>query len=216
MPEEPTSTPNLSPTIDLNKKASSPNVVIPKKKLIWGSVALVVLILLAFVGSYFLGKAANNTKPELEKTTKVATKSATPANVVKGVMGEEVETSSGLSLTVESAAKDQAYEAQKDESRPYYATHSAEGVGYLDQSLLNVKVALRNKKTNPLSFYTSSFRLKDSEDNQYTTGFESGAKVVYGLNPGETTKITVSFQVPSNETQYKLIYDNAEIHFSIP
>jgi hypothetical protein len=58
-------------------------------------------------------------------------------------------------------------------------------------------------------------RLKDSDDNQYSTYYGTDQANIYTLNPGESTKISLSYYVPSDQKNFKLIYENAVISFHI-
>jgi len=209
---------NSSQVVNLN--STEPVIQIKKKMFIIVSVIVTLFVILALFGAYTLGKSSGEETTQLEKEAKVSTSSAEPEGLKKAKMGEEVEALGGISVTLESAQIDQIYEEQKKEQRQYYENY-ATGSAYLQsdyfkQSLLNVKIVLKNKTDKILSYSPTSFRLKDSDNNQYTAGLDGDKPVIYTLNPKETTKITVSYTVPTDEATFKLIYENVEIRFSLP
>ncbi len=211
----PPETKPIDPVIDLDPK---PQVVqIPKQKLMIIGVVAAIVFFLSLVGVYVLSKSSAS--GGLEKQAKVATKASTPANVKRGVLGEEVETLTGIGVTLESAQIDQVYEEQKKDQRDYYQQYASSSAylqsDYFNQSVLIVKVALKNKKDIATTYTPTNFRLKDSEDNQYTAGVDSEKPQIFNLNPKELSKISISFTVPTKEKEFKLIYENAQINFTI-
>ncbi|HEY4694661.1 MAG TPA: DUF4352 domain-containing protein [Candidatus Nanoarchaeia archaeon] len=215
MPEE-------TPTDEVVNLNPKPKIIEIKKQTLYLTLGIgSLLIITALIGAYFLGKGSGQTADsQLEKKAKVATKPAEPAGIIKGEINEEIETLSGISITLEKAEIDGVYEKQKGEQRDYYEKNASQSAylqdEYFNQSLLNVKIALKNKKDTAVTYSPASFRLKDSDDNQYTAGYEAEKPVLYSLNSGETTRITVAYIVPTKEKEFKLIYENAEVSFELP
>jgi hypothetical protein len=125
-----------------------------------------------------------------------------------------------VAITLDSAKIDEDYEKEKESQRDYYEKNASQSAylddDYFNQSLLNLKIALRNKTTKKLTYSPTSFRVKDSDNNQYTAGFQSENKALLDLNPKEVTRITVSYIIPTAEKDFKLVYENAEISFTLP
>lgn len=205
--------------VDLDKSTTHPKIVkIPQTKLIIAIFSGVLLFIAGLVFSYNVGqtngKASN--KAVLEKKQPVREKEE-PGVVTVG-LNEEVTVKSGITLKLEEAAYDKTYEKQKNDSKFFYENNASQSAyldsDYFKNSNLIIKVALENKTTKAVSYSPSSFRLKDSDDVQYVASFE-GDKQVYGLNPEEKTRTSLSYIVPTSEKSFRIIYENAIIEFSL-
>lgn len=223
MPEETASVPSEPVKKDIEGKQSPKTITFNRTKFIIAIVLIVVLAILEGIGIYFLGQDSvrENTVAKKESTETKA-KEEIP-DLITAELGEEAKAKNGIAIELEEAKHDQTYEKQKEESKKYYEKNSSQSA-YLDseyfkQSSLVLKISVKNT-TDKVAYYSpSSFRLKDSKDNQYTSGYgyEGGAPTVNNssLNPSETTKINVSYIVPTSEKNFSLIYENVVIEFSI-
>jgi hypothetical protein len=182
-------------------------------------------ILLAFtsiVGAYLLGQDSAKEKVSVKKE-EVKDKKEDIPDLVEVGLGEEVKAKNGIAIELEEAKHDDAYEKQKEETKKYYEKNASQSAyldsEYLKQSNLVLKVAVKNTTSKEVIYSPSSFRLKDSDDNQYTSGYgmESGTTqaTTYSLNPGEVTKLSLSYIVPTSEEDFSLIYENVVINFSL-
>lgn len=219
MPEE---TPQQPAVVNLNNPQQK-KIELSKTKfwlLIGGFVALLIA---GIIGSYVLGQqtAKNNQPVVAKKETKTEDQTKKEADIKTIGMDEEVTVKSGITLVLTDAKIDQVYEQQKKEQKTFYEKYSSDSAylksDYFTSSNLIVKVSLTNGGKVATSYNPSSFRLKDSKDNQYSYGgVAEGEKTpIYSLNPGETTKLSLSFTIPETEKKFSLIYENAVIKFQI-
>ncbi len=206
--------------VDLDKNSQKPKEIkISKTKFVGFLIIFIVGALLEIPGFYYLGvqNEKNKSLGQIEKkeTRKVETNEPGVETVE---INEEVTVKSGITVKLEEAKYDAAYEKQKNESKTYYEKNASQSAyldsDYFKNSQLNLKVSLENLTKKAVSYSPSSFRLKDSDDVQYVANYE-GDKQVYGLNPDEKTKITLLYNVPTSEKKFRLIYENAVIEFSI-
>ena len=206
--------------VDLDKNSQKPKEIkISKNKFVGFLIIFIVGALLEIPGFYYLGvqNEKNKSLGQIEKkeTRKVETNEPGVETVE---INEEVTVKSGITVKLEEAKYDAAYEKQKNESKTYYEKNASQSAyldsDYFKNSQLNLKVSLENLTKKAVSYSPSSFRLKDSDDVQYVANYE-GDKQVYGLNPDEKTKITLLYNVPTSEKKFRLIYENAVIEFSI-
>lgn len=206
--------------LDLDKNGPEKSTVtFSKRKFTTSLVGFLILLIVVSFGSYYLGSssAKNSDSGQIEKKdTKKVEKTEPGVETVE--LDEEVTVKSGITLKLEEAKYDETYEKQKNESKAYYEKNASQSAylqsDYFKTSQLNLKVSLENKTKKAVSYSPSTFRLKDSEDVQYTANYE-GDKQVYGLNPDEKTRITLYYNVPTIEKNFRLIYENAVIDFSI-
>ncbi|HSX58144.1 MAG TPA: DUF4352 domain-containing protein [Candidatus Saccharimonadales bacterium] len=210
-------------TLDLDStKPEPPKTITFKKTKFFIFLSLgILLALAAIIGSYFLGQNSVKNDVVAKKDEAVAKKEEIP-DVVEVNLGEEGTAKNGIAIKLEEAKIDQVYESQKEESKKVIQRTSTNSA-YLDSeyyktSNLLLKVSLRNTKDKALSYSQADFRLKDSEDNQYTTsGAYEGQSTptLYTINPGETTKLNQAYIVPTSEKSFKLIYQNVVVDFSL-
>ena len=217
--ENPPSTGAKTQVLDSNEVPPQLKMVkISKTKLI---VAILVVVLLFIAGlflSYNLGqtngKSSNSAALEKKETP---AKKEEPGVQTVGI-NEEVTVNSGITLKLEEAKYDETYEKQKNESKSFYEKNASQSAyldsDYFKNSNLIVKVLLNNQTKKAVSYSPSSFRLKDSKDVQYVASFE-GDKQVYGLNPDEKTRTSLSYIAPTSEKSFRLIYENAIIEFTL-
>lgn len=223
MPEEsnlPEKTkPEKPEVVDLDKNSQKPKqLIFSKTKFIVISIALILLILAEIPVFYVLGSnsAKSSNSGQIEKTE---TKKTQNEPDVKNVgIDEEVVVKSGVTLMLEEAKHNDSYEQQKNESKSYYENNASQSAylnsDYFKNSQLDLKISLNNTTKEAISYSPSSFRLKDSQDVQYVASYE-GDKQIYGLNPDEKTRLTLSYIVPTSEKNFQLVYENAVIEFKV-
>ena len=219
-PPEQSKEESTTEVIDLDKKTQKPKLIAISRGKFIGFIALFLVVLLVVgYGSYSFGVQSekNSKSGQIEKKETKKTETNEPG-VETVDINEEVTVKSGITVKLEEAKYDAAYEKQKNESKEYYEKNSSQSAylesDYFKNSQLNLKVSLENLTKKAVSYSPSSFRLKDSDDVQYVANYE-GDKQVYGLNPDEKTKISLSYNVPTSEKKFRLIYENAVIEFSI-
>lgn len=220
MPEETPKETSEVKTVEVEKSQEIKTFNFKKTKFITYSLLALLVVAAAIAGSYMTGYdngvASNEPTLEVKKTDTKKTEKI--EGIVEADLGEEVKVKSGITLKLEQAEIDQSYEKQKQESREYYEKNTTQSAyletDYFKNSYLKLRVVLSNANKVAIAYNLGSFRLKDSEDIQYvySTGED---KSLYNLNPNETTKITLSFYVPSEERSFKLIFDNAVISFKL-
>lgn len=206
-------------TVEVEKPQENKNLTFKKSKFFTYTVLAVltagVCVVVAYLVGYDSGAASN--KPAVESKKEVTKKVEKVENVIEADLGEEVKVKNGITIKLEEASIDQNYENQKEEQKKLYdsATQSAYlESDYFKYSYLKVRVSLTNANKATVSYNPGDFRLKDSEDVQYvySTGED---RSLYNLTPSETTKISLSYYVPSEEKSFKLIFDNAVISFKL-
>ena len=226
MPEEAASAPSEPTKKEVSPNTSEKNtpetVTFKKSKFIIFSVLGLLMVLAALTVSYFLGQDSAKEEVVAQKEGTQEKKEEIP-DVVEAKLGEEAKAKNGIAIELEEAKHHTAYEKQKEESKKYYEKNASQSAylnsEYFKQSSLVLKISVKNT-TDKVAYYTpSSFRLKDSRDNQYTSGYgyEGGAPQTntYTLNPSETTKLSVSYIVPTSEKNFTLVYENVVIEFSL-
>lgn len=226
MPEETAPVQSEPAKKEVNFDKTPKTITFSKTKFIVFSVLGAIVVLAALTGSYFLGQ--DSTKEEVvakkEASVEKEKKEEIP-DLIEAKLGEEVKAKNGIAVELEEAKHDATYEKQKEEDKKYYEKNSSQSA-YLDseyfkQSSLVLKISVKNT-TDKVAYYSpSSFRLKDSKDNQYTSGYGYGYEggpaqaVTSTLNAGETTKLSVSYIVPTSEKDFTLAYENIVIEFSL-
>jgi hypothetical protein len=127
-------------------------------------------------------------------------------------IGDEVKLNSGPMLSLKRAWLDVEFSKMISES-----TEAAKL--YEGKKLLNVEVSFTNKESIAASYKATPFRLKDSKDQVYQVRLRASKEyspLAEGpLLSGETVRGGISFLVPSEETHFKLMYENAIISFSL-
>jgi hypothetical protein len=219
MPEETQSESTQTKTVEVEKPQKTDTFTFKKAKVFtYSLIALMIGVVgvgAAYSVGYDSGSNANKSTIQSKKETSKETKKE--EGVIEAELGESVKVKNGITIKLEEANFDQAYEKEKDEQRKYYenATYSAYlESDYFKTSHLKLKVSLNNTGAVALPYNLGDFRLKDSDDVQYV--YSSGEqKQIYNLNPLETTKITISYYVPSDEDSFELIFDNAVVSFKI-
>ncbi len=226
MPEE--SAPNQSePTkkevnLDASAKPVPKTLTFKKTKFIILLLISLLLAMAAIIGSYLLGQ--DSAKDEVVvKKEEVKDKKEDIPDLVEAELGDEVKAKNGIAVKLEEAKHDAAFEKQKEDNRKYYEKNASQSAyldqEYLKQSSLVLKISVKNTTDKVIYYSPSSFRLKDSKDNQYTSGYgyEGGTpqSSSFALNSNETTKLSVSYIVPTSEDDFKLIYENVVIEFSL-
>jgi hypothetical protein len=187
-----------------------------KTKFVILSVAMLLLFLAALAGSYFLGQDSVGKDVVVKKED--SNKEEKVEDLIEAGLGEEVEAKNGIAIELQEAGHDQAYEKSKEETKKYYEKNASQSAyldsEYLKQSSLVLKISVKNTSDKVAVYSPSS-----SKDNQYTSGFgyEGDAPKVTtsNLNPSETTRLSVSYIVPTAEKNFKLIYENVVIEFSL-
>lgn len=209
--------------VTLNKTPSS--VTFSRNKFFVSLVLGILFLMAAVSGSYFLGQ--DSVKDEVvakkDSADEKNSKEEEIPDLITAKLGEEVKAKNGIALELEEAKHDATFEKQKEESKRYYEKNSSQSA-YLDQeyfkqSSLALKISVKNTTDKVVYYSPSSFRLKDSRDNQYTSGYgyEGGSPQTNSstLNPDEITKLSVSYIVPTSEKEFRLIYENVVIEFGI-
>lgn len=230
MPEETASVPTEPTKKEVNldsTKNQPPKTLTFKKTKFITFVCLGVLLAVALIiGAYLLGQDSVQDEVVAAKEAaedKVADKKEDIPDLIEAELGEEVTAKNGIAIELEEAKHDAAYEKQKEEQRKYYERNASQSA-YLDseyfkQSTLVLKISLKNTNDKVAYYSPSSFRLKDSKNNQYTSGYGyeggSSSASTSTLNPSEVTKLSVSYIVPTSEKNYTLVYENVVIEFSI-
>lgn len=221
LPEKPVAEISKNETnfVDLDKKPQkSKEITISKVKFFSILAVLVLIILIEIPVFYSLG--ASSGKSDSGQIQKTATSSAqtTEPGVQTAALNESVTVKSGITIKLEEASHNATYEQQKNDSKAYYQNNASQSAylnsDYYKNSQLDLKISLNNSTKTAVSYSPSSFRLKDSQDVQYVANFE-GDKQVYGLNPDEKTRLTLSYVVPTSEKSFQLVYENAIIEFSL-
>lgn len=225
MPEEQNNSPvenseeATTSVVDLDKSAKQSKIVkIPQTKLIIAICATILLFIAGLVLAYNTGQTNGKSSNAAALEKKETPKEKEEPGVETVGINEEVTVKSGITLKLEEAKYDEAYEKQKNESKSFYEKNASQSAyldsDYFKNSNLTLKVLLQNKTKKAVSYSPSSFRLKDSKDVQYVASFE-GEKQVYGLNPDEKTRTNLSYIVPTSEKSFRLIYENAIIEFTL-
>ncbi len=215
MPEETTEV----KTVEVEKPEENKSFTFKKTKFTTYSLLAVVIAIVGIVVAYVVGydSGASSNEPTLEVKKDDSKKTEKVEDVIEAELGEEVKVKNGITIKLEEAVIDKNYENQKEEQKKLYdsATQSAYlESDYFKYSYLKVRVSLNNGNKATVSYNPGDFRLKDSEDVQYV--YSSGEeRSLYNLTPNETTKISLSYYVPSEEKSFKLIFDNAVISFKI-
>lgn len=193
-----------------------------KTKFLVFTLLLVLLVLGALVGSYFLGKASVKEEVVSKEEQNEEIKEEIP-DLIEADLGEEVTAKNGIAIKLEQAKHDAVFEKQKEESKSYYEKNSSQSAyldsDYFKQSSLVLRISVTNTTDKVSPYSPSSFRLKDSKNNQYTSGFgfegDTSQPATSNLNPGETTKLTITYIVPTAEKNFTLIYENVVIDFTL-
>jgi len=127
--------------------------------------------------------------------------SPSPASV-----GDEIKLASGLTLTLDKVWLDSVYAKSK--------------AALPDKVQVNVQVTFANSQANALSYTPTDFILKDLQDLEYKTVLNASkeykALTLGSLLPGATIIGGVSFIAPKTEKSFRLVYEDAEIAFSLP
>ena len=209
---------NLSIEVPPPQGKKTPNLDIPQSEgvslrglsgLLMGAIILVVI---STAGGYFWGKnsvvqsgvANSEASPTIQPSPQ---NRVTPAPSPSGpvAIGDEVELASGLTFVLERAWIDSAYSKSK-------AALPAE-------TQVNIEVTFTNDQSQAMSYTPSQFSLRDSENLEYkpasTATKEYKPLVLGSLLPGGSIKGGVSFVVPKEEKTFRLIYEDAEVIFSI-
>jgi len=212
--------PDINPQTIPNQSLSS---VVPQKpkmfqftktKLVIIGISVCAALVLVGALGFVIGKGTNNTTPSKESTS---TKSSSSVN--------EYQTKDGISVKLSSTKLDPTFENQKEDYKKYWksATTSpspSSVPAFVSQNKLLLTVAFTNNNDSKTASITpGALRLKDSDDKQYQPEFQTNLTnpgYTVSLNSGETTKIDVYFTVPSNQTQFKLIYQNVTIDVTSP
>ena len=177
--------------------------------------AVIILIIVSGTGGYFLGKnssvptAANNSgalpavQPSMSsQSTVISTPSALPE---PAAIGDEVKLASGLTLVLERAWIDSAYSKSK--------------AALPTEAQVNVEVTFTNNESLAMSYTPSQFSLKDSKNLEYqsvtSTSKEYKPLALGSLLPEGSVKGGISFIVPKGEKAFRLIYEDAEVIFSL-
>lgn len=208
MPEETSQTPDQSVSANIPTPNKS-----NKTQLILIGILVTALIVVVGVAAYLWGSGAITKEKSVEspQVTKSQSKD----------IGKEYTANSGVTIVLEEAKLDANFEKKKKELREYLeiiATQSSKPIDEpesLKQNRLELKIAFKNKNEITATYNPGRFRLKDSDDRQYETEFDGDPLAINGVNSGETTKVNIYFTVPSNEKDFKLIYENVTINFSI-
>ena len=220
MPEETPKETTEVKTVEVEKPQGTKSLNFKKTKFITYSLLALLVAVISFIASYMIGydNGAASNKPTLEVKKDDTKKTEKIEDIIEAGLGEEVKVKNGITIKLEQAEIDQSYEKQKQESKDYYEKNTTQSAyletDYFKNSYLKLRVSLSNGNKVAIAYNLGSFRLKDSEDVQYvySTGED---KSLYNLNPNETTKIALSFYVPSGERSFKLIFDNAVISFKL-
>ncbi len=207
--------------LDASPQPEPKTLTFKKTKFITFLILGLLLAFAAVVGSYYLGQSSVKEEVLAKKDEVISKKEQIP-DVVEVGLGEDVIAKNGISVELVEAKFDQAYENQKEEQKKFYEKTSSNSANldseYFKTSNLVLKISLTNTKDIALNYSPADFRLKDSNDNQYTSGYAyegSSTPTIYSLNPSETTKLTQSYIVPTTEKSYTLIYQNVVINFTI-
>lgn len=168
-------------------------------------IIVIITIILISVGwaAYLLGSGKLQSENQNAQITNEEQQEPSEEKKSSNVLlGEEVKVNSGLTLVLEKAERDEQGKV---------ATQSS----LVSQSELNLLVSFTNKDSIAGSYAPSKFKLKDAEDRLYFSD-PVGSKLLSGpLNPGETVRGNIQFKVPSDQHDFKLIYENATVVFSV-
>lgn len=206
--------------VDLDKKSQkSKEITISKVKFFSILAILILIILIEIPIVYSFGSASGqNSSGQIQKTATTSAQTTEPGVQTVG-LNKEVTVKSGITIKLEKASYNAAYLQSQNDSKTYYQNNASQSAylnsDYFKNSQLDLRISFNNSTKNAVSYSPSSFRLKDSQNVQYVAIYNEGGKQVYGLNPNETTVLTLSFNVPTSEKNFQLIYDNAIIEFSI-
>lgn len=214
----PTSTVVKTQSLDFDDQSKQARVIkISRTNFIGVVLLLIVLFAAGLFLAYSFGQTNGKSSTTALEKKETPVKKEEPGVQTVGI-NEEVTVNSGITIKLEEAMYDKAYEQQKNESKSYYEKNASQSAylesDYFKNSNLIIKVLLDNQTKKAVSYSPSSFRLKDSKDVQYVASFE-GDKQVYGLNPDEKTRTSLSYIVPTTEKSFRLIYENAVIEFTL-
>ena len=178
--------------------------------------AAVILIIISGTGGFYLGKnssvqtVSNNsgvpaTNEPAGSLQSAAEPTPTPLLEQPDAIGDEVKLTSGLTLILERAWIDSAYSKSK--------------TALPTEAQVNVEVTFTNNESVAMSYTPSLFLLKDSKNLEYKpvagTSGEYKPLVLGSLLPEGSVKGGISFIVPKGEKAFRLIYEDAEVIFSL-
>ncbi|KKS04899.1 MAG: hypothetical protein UU56_C0002G0039 [Candidatus Curtissbacteria bacterium GW2011_GWA2_41_24] len=177
--------------------------------------AAIFLVAISGTGGYFLGKGSTGQKTILPSTAPSSqpavnvppTPSPSPLpSPSPAAIGDKVKLASGLTLTLDKVWLDSAYAKSK--------------AALPDKVQVDVQVTFANEESNALSYTPTDFILKDLQDLEYKTVLNASkeykALTLGSLLPGATIIGGVSFIAPKTEKSFRLVYEDAEIAFSLP
>lgn len=175
---------------------------------------LVAFFLMAVsgAGGYFLGKSSSGAVlPSPTPTSQPAvnvTPTPSPSPLLlpsPAAVGDEIKLTSGLTLTLDKVWLD--------------ATYAKSKAALPDKVQVNIQVTFANKETNALSYTPTDFLLRDSQDLEYKVVLNASKEykplALGSLLPGATITGGVSFIVPKAEKSFRLVYEDAEVEFSL-
>ena len=176
--------------------------------------AAIFLVAISGTGGYFFGKNSTGQKTVLPSATPssqpAVNVSETPSpsaipSPLPAALGDEIKLASGLTLMLDKTWLDSAYAKSK--------------TALADKVQVNVQVTFANSESNALSYTPTDFILKNLQDLEYKTVLNASkeykALTLGSLLPGATITGGLSFIVPKNEKNFKLIYEKTEIEFSL-
>src|SRR3989338_3163524 len=176
--------------------------------------AAIFLVAISGTGGFFLGKGSTGQKTILPSTAPSSqpavnvppTPSPSPLpSPSPASVGDKIKLASGLTLTLDKVWLDSVYAKSK--------------AALPDKVQVDVQVTFANEESNALSYTPTDFILKDLQDLEYKTVLNASkeykALTLGSLLPGATITGGLSFIVPKNEKNFKLIYEDAEIEFTL-
>ena len=174
--------------------------------------AAIFLVAISGTGGYFLGKSQSRAALPLPSPSSSPAASVSPSPVPSQLpspspasVGDKIKLASGLTLTLDKVWLDSVYAKSK--------------AALPDKVQVNVQVTFANSEANALSYTPTDFMLKDSQELEYKAVLNASKEykvlTLGSLLPGATITGGVSFIVPKDEKNFKLIYENAEIEFTL-
>src|SRR3990167_2242638 len=174
--------------------------------------AAIFLVAISGTGGYFLGKSQSRAALPLPSPSSSPAASVSPSPVPSQLpspspasVGDKIKLASGLTLTLDKVWLDSVYAKSK--------------AALPDKVQVNVQVTFANEEANALSYTPTDFMLKDSQELEYKAVLNASKEykvlTLGSLLPGATITGGVSFIVPKDEKNFKLIYENAEIEFTL-
>lgn len=202
--------------------------------------AIFVVSVLAAGGGYFLYQNKTSTKPKLEtgsqpsptsspllsKSTQTNSPDPTQSPITRAKETElrkYFKTNSGISVALISYENDPKYLNQKEIAISEIEQYAKEHKQKVDQTSIDelnskrkikVRVGFKSEINSAATYNPARFSLKDANNTKYNTYFNDPLGI-YSVYPNEATEYDLYYFVPGEAQNFKMIYENVEIAFSL-